>query len=106
MYKLEYFIDKFDKDTKKQVIANEYFVQQIINRLGECTILRAKSGYKYLKGFGQKTSVEPSLHVVQIVNDDLHCIKKEAIENCKYFKKIFNQEQILFTITETGFEVI
>lgn len=99
MYEVKYFIGKFDKDTRKQELSNEYFVSQIIKRLGECTIIRSKGSYL---NYEYKMIKEPSLLVIELV-DDLP--KETAINNCKHFKKIFNQESILFTIQEIEYEV-
>lgn len=102
MHEVKYFIGKFDKDTNKQELSNTYFVSQIIKQLGECTILRSKSGYINQKG---KQISESLLVVIQLLNDDNVMVNTTALENCKHFKKLFNQEAILFTIEEVKYEV-
>lgn len=97
MYKVTYYIGKFDKNTNKQELANEYFVSTITKLLNECTIIRSKSVYINSKN---KQIHEPSLVVIKFTND----IDDLAL-NTKYFKRWFNQESILVTVEDVKVEV-
>lgn len=102
-YKVTYYIGKFDKDTNKQELSNEYFINQIVRRLGDCTIIRTKGCYTM--NATNKQVHEPSLKVEQIISNDEYYVQ-DVIDNCKHFKKIFHQESILYTIQELDFDFV
>ena len=99
MYKLTFYIGKFDKNTGKQELSNDYFVNTITRELGDCTIIRVKGCYTMQET--KKQLHEPSLKVEKILIDiDYNSIYKDAVTLSKEFKKLFNQESVLFTIQE------
>lgn len=102
-YRVTYYIGKYDKETFKQELSNEYFRNTITSTLGECTIIET-TGTR----FNSKNKVvkEPNLKVETIVDDEFKYIRSNVINNCQIFKKKFNQESILFTIDEIEYEVI
>lgn len=102
-YRITYYIGKYDKETFKQELSNEYFKNTISSILGECTIIESSGIYQ---NFKNKTVKEPSLKVEIIVDDELRYIRSNVINNCQTFKRKFNQEAILFTIEEIEYEVI
>lgn len=102
-YKITYYIGKFDKDTNKQELSNEYFINQIVRQLGDCTIIRTKDCYTMEAT--RKQVHEPSLKVEQIVFDNNYYLN-DVINNCKYFKKIFHQESILYTVQEIEYDFV
>ena len=102
-YRITYYIGKYDKETFKQELSNEYFKNTISSILGECTIIKSSAIYL---NFKNKVVKEPNLKVEIIVDDELKYIRSTVIDNCRTFKRKFNQEAILFTIEEIEYEVI
>lgn len=102
-YRVTYYIGKYDKETFKQELSNEYFKNTITSLLGECTIIEVSGTYVNSKN---KVVKAPNLKVETIVDDDFKYIRSNAINNCQVFKRKFNQESILLTIEEIEYEVI
>lgn len=80
-YRITYYIGKYDKETYKQELSNEYFKNTITSTLGECTIIETSGIY-----FNSKNRIvkEPSLKVEIILDDELKYIRSNVINNCKY----------------------
>lgn len=102
-YRITYYIEKYDKETFKQELSNEYFKNTITTTLGECIIIEASGTHLNSKN---KVVKEPNLKIEIIVDDELKYIRSDVINNCQIFKRKFNQESILFTIDEIEYEVI
>lgn len=102
-YRVTYYIRKYDQETFKQELSNEYFKNTITSILGECTIIETSETHL---NFKNKVVKEPTLKVETIFDDELKYIRSNVINNCQTFKRKFNQESVLFTIDEIEYEVI
>ena len=102
-YRVTYYIGKYDKETFKQELSNEYLKNTITSVLGECTIIETCGTYF---NFKNKVAKEPSLKIEKIIDDELKYVRPDTINNCQMFKRKFNLETILFTIDEIDYEVV
>lgn len=100
MYKYNIYIGMFDKDTKKQELSNQDFLNQVrkvmkYNFIDNYTIIKAKGHYKS----DTMTVCEPSIIVEIIINYELF-INDIKTMLCKEL----NQESVL--ITKQSIEVL
>ena len=94
MKKHIFLIGMNDKDTKKQEFSKKYFLENIYNTIGDCTISDAIGYYTHEDGTPTK---EKSLKVEMLFKED-----SDIPKFAEHLKKVLNQESIAYECVESN----
>ena len=94
MYKITYYVSCNDKDTLKQELSDNDFVDVFNFVFTDYTLQKSKGSFTNLEG---KRTFENSF-IITILSDEDFCIQEKTIRlNCCHLKQLLNQESILVT---------
>ena len=94
MKKHIFIIGMNDKVTKKQELSKKFFIENIYNTVGDCTIYEGLGYYTHEDGTPVK---EKSLKVEMLFKED-----KDIPKYAEHLKTIFNQESIVYEYQEVN----
>lgn len=94
MYRITYYIGYNDKDTLKQELSYNDFIDIFNFVFTDYTLQECKGSFTNLKA---KRTFENSFIITILSNEDF-CIQEKTIKSrCNHLKKLLNQESILVT---------
>ena len=94
MYKITYYIGCNDKDTLKQELSYNDFIDVFNFVFTDYTLQECKGTFTNLEG---KRTFENSFVITILSDEDFHIQEKNIKSRCNHLKKLLNQESILVT---------